>query len=168
MGAKWFVLSLITVMTAASLFRFAAEIDGSLLPVISDVEITDIERVDPMKPAPVNIYGSFFKRRDCPLQDINWYFGLRSSSSTGVAVKTELGEPTATKPGLQSFGPLEVVMSESSIRNNSYATATHDCYGGWLWKTTTVFWDSNTKNPIGRITDPQQDDYVPDADERDK
>jgi hypothetical protein len=145
-GNPW--LLFIKAITATWLLAFCIFLvhhyDGKLFPVV-DAPRTEIHnfRADPDYSNASLFDGSFVKIRDCTFTDLTWYYGTEERS---VSVRVEFTEkPIIRDAGLHQANNWRVFLDEENIMNNSYAFAYHDCYGGWLWETKTLFYIGSKK-----------------------
>lgn len=146
------------IVTVAVLFY--ALVDGAINPVVTPLEISSmrLDRTDDW----TRVNGTFEKLRDCSLEEIRWYYGDRESFSRveSVSVPVLLGptpslenprEPKIRHEGKQRSDFLRVRLSPELIVSDSYAYVYHNCHGNWLWRTRSLFYDSELQQKhLGR------------------
>jgi len=127
-------------------------LDGKIRPVTTQLEIVDIQ------PLPKDngdawflVVGNFEKIRNCKLVAVRWYLGNRiEAKSVGELpvptlvgpIPTNFSPPTNLETGDQTSKYLRVRLEPRLIKSNSYAYVFHRCYGPHLWKTRTLFYES--------------------------
>lgn len=151
-------LWLLTVGTA-----IYALLDGKINPVVSRLEISDIQSTNTDGDEWYRVIGTFEKHRNCQIEDIRWFYGNRRDTSriAQIPVPTLIGQDTdyGSFPSSLPVGEnlvstyLRVRLDPELIEENSYAYVYHRCYGPWLWKTRTLFYDSELADQDRKDTD---------------
>jgi len=111
---------------------FGGAIEGNLMPVVTDVEITRAEQISATE---TRIWGRFNRARDCPFVSIDFYLGNKQRSSKALL---RFEEPSKVRDaGITEFGPWVVQLTLEQLEENSYSVASHQCHP--FWETETDF-----------------------------
>lgn len=130
-----------------------AMFEGHINPVVTQLQIESMQLSRDNNWTEIS--GTFEKLRPCKLDSVRWYYGANTGFSrvSSVGVPVLLGPPPAStqQPIVRDTGEqrtdfLQVRLDPSLIRSNSYAYVYHHCYGDWLWRTKTLFYDSQLTN----------------------
>ena len=133
------VIAVAIVLTA---LWAAPKLDGLFNPVL--VNFRFVAELDPEEPGATLVHGTFNRLRDCTFIRQDWYLG---SPGKGVAITSvRLNQPAVLKADqLWHWGPTRLFLRPEQVLANVYAVSVHDCYGGWLWETETLAYNSHSK-----------------------
>ena len=124
--------ALLGMSVAPFVVAFAPYIEGRLLPVVEDAEIT---RTKAISSTETMIFGEAKKLRNCKFKDIDFRFKDRPNSP-GVFVRWEFIEGTKDRSGgWFDFGPWKLWLKAGDILNKTESYVYHECHPLWLTKT---------------------------------
>lgn len=106
------------------------QIEGRIMPVVSEVEIS---RTEPINESETRFWGSFKKLRNCRFEDMAFYLGAPGESARADFRFEEGGKVRSN--GYEYFGPWVVQLTQRQLASGSYSIATHRCNPLWLTET---------------------------------
>lgn len=115
--------------------ELGGRIEGRINPVVTDVEITRIDRLGQQESA---IWGTFNLRRSetCDFAGVEWY--LRGVQRDVLLIPEFRDRTIEREDGFNEFGPWVLRLSPEQINRQSYAYAVHRCH--ILFRTISKFW----------------------------
>lgn len=126
----------------ALIYRF----DGYLFPVVEtmhQIQEEDITKHSHRKNWLV-VSGNFIKKRNCVFTGIEWFMLDPQTEAERVRILVRFEDkPEIRDTGHQEFSELAINLDDPEIiLQDSKAYVYHDCYGGLLWETRTLFYDA--------------------------
>lgn len=122
----------LALMTSLYVYTFTGQIEGYILPVVNDTEIT---RIEPVGRFYSRVWGSSNRIRECDFAGLEWEFNAAPRS---VAVSVVFEEGTVIREqGRFDFGPWLIHLSPNQLRFST-AFALHECHP--FFTTRSVFW----------------------------
>jgi hypothetical protein len=129
-------LAAVTVLLGFLSYAYSF-VEGSVNPVMGDLEITDV-RDDDRDEFGVVFDGTASKFRDCTWVESRWYIGTRSGSNVRT-LWSYSGKPRLRDVGDLQWTDMTARMTQWELMNNSFADVVHDC--NWSpWPVVTPFY----------------------------
>lgn len=123
--------------TLGLIWQVCQQFDGYFFPVITNVELISVE---PSENGGVDVQTSYHKARQCDHIRTDWFIG-RPGQAFLTTSQLVNAPDRAAGVGEDGISHRSIRMSEVNFLENSFAVTVHDCYGGWLWETETLYWD---------------------------
>lgn len=128
------IIALVVMMFAR--MGWVGRLEGMVYPVVGEATLEYVSGYDV-----TNHRATAPKYRECRWVKTQWFLGKLGGRAVQVEMQHD-DPPKLRGVGLLSWDSISISLSSRQVEANSYALVTHDCYGGWLWETQSVFYNS--------------------------